>query len=50
MKDAPAWDSLIDLFGHGDFTLGKDGNVSIALERYGCRWFRVRRKGETILL
>lgn len=50
VENALGWDSLIDLFGHGDFDLGKEGEVSIDLDRYGCRWFRVRRKGETILL
>ncbi|EWY37669.1 hypothetical protein N825_16590 [Skermanella stibiiresistens SB22] len=50
VENTLGWDSLVDLFGRGDFTLDKDGTVSIHLDRYGCRWFRVRRKGETILL
>ena len=36
-------DGLIDLFGEGDFSVGGDGSVSLALAGYGCRWFRVRR-------
>jgi len=44
------WEGLIDLFGRGDFSLAKDGTVCIEMEAYGCRWFRVRRSGDTILL
>jgi trehalose synthase len=51
-KVAPAdgWEGLIDLFGRGDFALAKNGTVTIELDGYGCRWFRVRRSGEAILL
>ncbi|HET6520377.1 MAG TPA: hypothetical protein VFG47_11275, partial [Geminicoccaceae bacterium] len=47
---AAGWEGLIDLFGRGGFSLGKDGTVNVELDGYGCRWLRVRRAGETILL
>jgi trehalose synthase len=40
---AGGWDGLIDLFGQGDFCLGKDGTVTVELGGYGCRWLRARR-------
>jgi glycosidase len=49
VEHAAGWDGLIDLFGHGGFSLGKDGTVAIELEGYGCRWLRVRRAGDPIL-
>jgi trehalose synthase len=45
-----SWEGLIDLFGRGDFSLGKDGTIEVELEGYGCRWLRVRRAGHPILL
>jgi glycosidase len=50
VEPAAGWQGLIDLFGRGDFSLAKDGAVSVELEAYGCRWFRVRRVGDAILL
>jgi maltose alpha-D-glucosyltransferase/alpha-amylase len=50
VESTAGWEGLIDLFGQGDFSLAKDGAVSIDLEAYGCRWLRVRRSGEAILL
>ena len=50
MQHAADCDGLIDLFGQGDFSLSEDGSVNIELEGYGCRWLRVRRAGETILV
>ena len=50
VEPAAGWEGLIDLFGRGDFSLAKDDTVTVELEGYGCRWLRVRRAGETILL
>ncbi len=33
---------LDDLFGKGDFSIGKSGEVTLELEGFGCRWLRVR--------
>jgi maltose alpha-D-glucosyltransferase/alpha-amylase len=48
--EAAGWKGLIDLFGRGAFSLKKDGTVTVELESYGCRWFRVRREDEVMLL
>jgi maltose alpha-D-glucosyltransferase/alpha-amylase len=37
---------LVDLFGAGDVEL--EGNLSLALEPYGSRWFRLRRPGQRV--
>ena len=37
---------LVDLFGMQDAEL--DGELSLALEPYGARWFRLRRPGQRI--
>jgi maltose alpha-D-glucosyltransferase/alpha-amylase len=37
---------LVDLFGDADVEL--EGDVSLALEPYGSRWFRLRRPGQRI--
>lgn len=50
VEHAAGWEGLIDLFGRGAFSLGKDGTVRVELEGYGCRWLRVRRAGDEILL
>jgi maltose alpha-D-glucosyltransferase/alpha-amylase len=50
VEPTAGWQGLIDLFGRGDFSLAKNGAVHVELEAYGCRWFRVRRSGDTILL
>lgn len=43
-----AKDGLIDLFGEGDFSTGKDGSVTLSLAGYGSRWFRLRNaKGKS---
>ncbi|MCB2054397.1 MAG: alpha-amylase family protein [Geminicoccaceae bacterium] len=49
-KDAEDWLGLIGLFGEGEFGLSEDGEVTVELDGYGCRWLRVRRSGETLLL
>jgi maltose alpha-D-glucosyltransferase/alpha-amylase len=38
--------ALVDLFAHGELAI--DGRVEIDLGRYGARWFRLRRPGQTI--
>lgn len=43
----PAGARLVDLFDPaGELTLGKGGAVTVALEPYGTRWFRLLRDGE----
>ena len=37
---------LVDLFGDDDVEL--DGELTLALEPYGARWFRLRRPGQRI--
>jgi trehalose synthase len=37
---------LVDLFGAGDVEL--EGDLSLALEPYGSRWFRLRRPGQRV--
>ena len=37
---------LVDLFGMQDAEL--DGELSLALEPYGARWFRLRRPGQRV--
>jgi maltose alpha-D-glucosyltransferase/alpha-amylase len=36
-------DRLVELFGQGEFTCGKDGSGTIELEGYGSRWLRLRQ-------
>jgi signal transduction histidine kinase len=43
-------DGLIDLFGEGDISAGKDGSVSLSLAGYGCRWLRLRRSAESMVV
>ena len=37
---------LVDLFGHDEHAL--DGELALALEPYGQRWFRLRRPGQRV--
>ena len=50
LEPAAGSDGLTDLFGEGDFSLDKDGTVTVELDGYGCRWLRVRRAGESTSL
>lgn len=50
VEEGADWSGLIDLLGRGAFALRKDGTVTAELEPYDCRWFRVRREDEVILL
>ncbi|MFC0009004.1 alpha-amylase family protein [Devosia nitrariae] len=34
---------LIDLFGGDGISVSSDGSASLTLDRYGCRWLRIRR-------
>jgi trehalose synthase len=50
--DGPAPDfrgaMLLDLFDGGNVALEPDGGFTVELGRYGCRWFRVHRKGDRL--
>jgi trehalose synthase len=46
----PGPDGLIDLFGAGEYSCGKGGNVTIKLAGYGFRWLRIRRTAESTAL
>ncbi|MDZ5697892.1 hypothetical protein [Chelativorans sp. M5D2P16] len=37
---------LVDLFGHGGFTIEKDGTVTIENGGYDYRWLRIPRANE----
>jgi trehalose synthase len=39
---------LLDLFDGGNAPLEPDGSFTVELGRYGCRWFRVHRKGDRL--
>ena len=39
---------LLDLFDGGNAPLEPDGSFAVELGRYGCRWFRVHRKGDRL--
>jgi maltose alpha-D-glucosyltransferase/alpha-amylase len=41
-------DALVDLFGEDDLRPGADGRVTLALEPYGHRWYRIRRRGQRL--
>ncbi|WP_153020292.1 alpha-glucosidase C-terminal domain-containing protein [Paramesorhizobium deserti] len=41
---------LVDLFGHGGFTIEKDGTITIEVGSYAYRWFRIRRTTEDLPL
>jgi trehalose synthase len=49
LETAGDWDCLVDVFGCGESSL-QEARAEVALDGYGCRWLRVRRNGETILL
>ncbi|WP_309085011.1 alpha-amylase family protein [Chelativorans sp.] len=38
-QDRP--EATADILGHGKFSVGKDGTMTVELERYGYRWFRL---------
>ncbi len=39
---------LLDLFDGDSVGLAPDGGFTVKLGRYGCRWFRVHRKGDRL--
>ncbi|YBV94602.1 alpha-amylase family protein (plasmid) [Phyllobacteriaceae bacterium JZ32] len=41
-------DGLVDRFGEGDVSIGRDGSVSLSLAGYGYRWFRLRQSAENM--
>jgi hypothetical protein len=43
-------DELIDLFGRGSLELAPGAIVHAELDPYGCRWLRLHRTGEILLL
>ena len=46
----PGPGGLIDLFGEGEFSCGKEGNCTIKMAGYGFRWLRIRRTAESTAL
>jgi hypothetical protein len=46
----PGPGGLIDLFGEGEFSCDKEGNVTIKIAGYGFRWLRIRRTAESTAL
>jgi trehalose synthase len=43
LEPAVGDEKLLDLFGGGNFSIDRNGEVRVELEGYGCRWVRVRR-------
>ena len=41
-------EGLVDLLGDGDLIPGPDGQLTVALDPFDYRWFRVRRQGQRL--
>ena len=41
-------EELVDLLGDGHLSPGPDGQLTVALDPFGFRWFRVRRRGQRL--
>jgi maltose alpha-D-glucosyltransferase/alpha-amylase len=44
LPDAAGWAGFGEILGEGEWTLGRDGALSVDLAGYGYRWLRVRRR------
>jgi trehalose synthase len=50
LDQPPGPGGLMDLFGEGEFSCDKAGNVTIKIAGYGFRWLRIRRTAESTAL
>jgi maltose alpha-D-glucosyltransferase/alpha-amylase len=49
LEDRGDWESVSVVFGEEDTPNLRDGVIELELEPYGCRWLRVRRRGQRLL-
>jgi maltose alpha-D-glucosyltransferase/alpha-amylase len=50
LDDEDEGESLVDLLGPRAVEVGEDGRVTVELGRYGFRWLRLRRRGQSLLM